>query len=186
MYKKQIVAIIAILMIGSFFLPLLAMQRGETDMINPVDYADALMLAQYYVGLLPVVPQSENTNTLQNAKVLTIELAGKNTLMPTMDTLYVMPPGKMISSNMELSFEAGTQVKLYFLSTTPPPIPDTKNAPVEYQTASFLEYEGTNINIIMDANKTIRIGYTTQVIISPDNAGQYAPTALLSNVANAE
>jgi hypothetical protein len=183
MNKKVFIAIVAGLLAGTFFLPLAAIQRTENNPLSSVDTADALMLARYYVGLLPVTPNGEAKNPVSGTRVLTIELAGRNTLVSSLDTLYIMPPGQAVSENTTFTFDAGTQVKLYFVHTTPAPVIDPKFAPAKYQTASFIGFGGTNMDIIMNSDKTIRIGYSMTVAAY---ALREEPGIIEAEVANAE
>jgi hypothetical protein len=166
------------------FLPLFSLQKDIAPSANQVDAVDALMLAQYYVGLLPVNQESAVMKTASGMKTLSIEIAGRNTMMFALDSLYISPPGQIIKGNSKFTFEAGAQVKLYFVSATPQPVTSPKLTPVEYQTASFLGHQGTNIDIIMDSDKTIRVGYSTEVIIFPDKDLQQDSPANGSEIAD--
>jgi hypothetical protein len=60
------------------------------------------------------------------------------------------------------------------ISSTPPPIPQEGEPPVDYQVASFDGFGSNNINIVMDRDKSVQLVYTTYTLYPP--GGEPYPT----------
>jgi hypothetical protein len=172
--NKNIIRLIVLLtLFGALILLFTGLSGKSDDVIDQVVTDEALMLAQNYVGLIPARQDTGSALAGPETTTLSIEIAGRNMMMFATEILYIMPPGELISSNSEFTFESGTQVKLYFVTTTPPPVSDPDLAPVQYQTASFLDFDGKSMDLIMDRDKTIRIGYMTLVFASQSDAMEH-------------
>ena len=149
---------------------------GDTDCNGAVNIVDALRIAQYYVGLLSDLPECQVTTE----NTLTIEISGKDMSLSTIDMPYIDPPNHAVTINSKYVYETGTSVNLYFLSSTPPPMPPAGSYPIEYQTAIFAEYASNSITIDMDQDITVEIIYITHVL-TPEDAAEPTPPMVGDN-----
>lgn len=182
---------------------------GDVDTNGSVNIVDALLTAQYYVGLelrnFDSVAADTDCNGNVNIvdalriaqyyvgllpampacpvkveKTLTIEITGRELSLNSIDMLYINPPNNLVSINSKYVYETGASVNLYFLSSTPPPKPPAGSYPLEYQTAIFAEHASNNININMDQDITVGIMYITHVL-TPDNPASPTPSMVGDN-----
>jgi hypothetical protein len=204
MKKGVLLLIFFSLIMVAILLPAGAQTRGDVNNDTSINIIDALLIAQYYVGLDPPTffPQAGDINCDSSINILdallvaqyyvgiltvlpacpgteentlTIELVGRDLLKDCLDAPYIDPPDQLIGVNSKYKYATGTTVNLYFVSATPPPQPGSGEFPVEYQTAGFEGYTGNNIEITMDTDRTLRIAYITHVLNPPDGTPDTTP-----------
>ena len=190
-------------MMGCILLPLGAQTQGDVNSDMSIDIIDALLIAQYYVGLNPVQfnPEVADINcdgaidivdalmiahyyvdsswdlpdcSEGTTQTLTVEVSGREGTIPSIDFPYINPPDIMITETAQFIYDTGIIVNLYLLSSTPPPIPLEGEPPVDYQVVAFEGYESNNITIRMDSDKTVHLVYTTLMLYPP--GGEPYPT----------
>jgi hypothetical protein len=165
---------------------------GDVNTDGAVDIIDALLIAQYYVGLNPGNFQESNAyvncdgtidiidalivaqyyvglvlelpDCEQNVRTLTVEVEGKDPALPNCDGIPVLdPPNVIITAATQYSYAQGTIVEAKIMGSTPPPPGNP------WQSARF-EFEGTpgsGFVIEMDTDKTLRVIFTTYLNPSP-------------------
>ncbi len=136
-----------------------SVDAGDVNCDSSVTILDALVIARYYVGILSALPECQP----QNGYGLTLEVAGKiiEYGVASIDMAYIDPPDQPVTAKSVYSFDNPTSVNLYLVSSTPPPQGDRE---ITYQTVSFEGYTSTNIDLLVDSNKTVRILYATHVL----------------------
>lgn len=203
MNRKTIFLIFVFIMMGCLLLPLGAQTQGDVNNDNSIDIVDALLIAQYYVGLnpSPFNPQVADVNcdgtidiidalmvaqyyvgiilelpdcSAGTTYTLTVEVSGRDLTIPKIDAAYINPPDIAISETAQFVYDTGTSVNLYILSSTPPPVPREGDPPIDYQVASFEGAGSNNITISMDSDKTVQVVWNTLTLYPP--GGEPYPT----------
>ncbi|MBN2442154.1 MAG: dockerin type I repeat-containing protein [Spirochaetales bacterium] len=161
-------------------------QLGDANGDTVINIVDALLIAQYYVGLEPeyfILPNvdvncdgsidildallvaqfyveliSEFSGCTQNEYTLTVEVEGRDPNIPNSDGMvFIDPPNDHIVAAASYTYEEGTVVRAYSLGSTPPP------PGLLWQSASF-EFEGvagSTFSFVMDRDRVIKVIFRT-------------------------